>query len=109
MLVLYWYRAHIAPVGHDSAGDTQIILQLCSQLHILSQNPSLQVFPSIQNSMAAPETFPRVLDCSIAIVAALCSCVGAAGYYMYGNGALDVVRSFLYQIKLLKVSLRPLA
>lgn len=46
--------------------------------------------------MAEPERFPQVLNCSIAIVGALCSCVGAAGYYMYGNGAMDVVRLLLF-------------
>jgi hypothetical protein len=59
---------------------------------------TLQVFPSIQNSMAAPELFPKVLDTSFTIVAALCSCVGAAGYYMYGSGALDVVRAHITQL-----------
>jgi solute carrier family 32 (vesicular inhibitory amino acid transporter) len=49
------------------------------------------VFPSIQASMAEPKDFPSVLNVAYAIVAALSTFLGVAGYYMYGNGALDVV------------------
>lgn len=49
------------------------------------------VFPAIQASMREPERFPAVLNAAYGIVAALCTFLGAAGYYMYGAGALDVI------------------
>lgn len=49
------------------------------------------VFPSIQASMRRPSRFPRVLDTAYCIVAALCTFLGVAGYYMYGDGARDVI------------------
>ena len=49
------------------------------------------VFPSIRASMQKPEQFPSVLNVAFAIIAALCTFVGAAGYWMYGQGAADVV------------------
>jgi solute carrier family 32 (vesicular inhibitory amino acid transporter) len=49
------------------------------------------VFPSIQASMRSPSQFPAVLDTAYIIVALLCTFLGTAGYYMYGNGALDVI------------------
>jgi hypothetical protein len=33
----------------------------------------------------------QVLDAAYLVVGALCTFIGAAGYYMYGNGALDVI------------------
>jgi amino acid permease len=49
------------------------------------------VFPSIQAAMRRPSKFPRVLDTAYCIVAAICTFLGFAGYYMYGNGARDVI------------------
>ena len=33
----------------------------------------------------------QVLDAAYLVVGALCTFIGAAGYYMYGNAARDVV------------------
>ncbi|KAG2499329.1 hypothetical protein HYH03_002906 [Edaphochlamys debaryana] len=49
------------------------------------------VFPAIQKSMAEPKQFPQVLNVAYLVVVVLCSLMGAAGYYMYGTGALDLV------------------
>ncbi|CAL8465508.1 g5044 [Coccomyxa elongata] len=49
------------------------------------------VFPSVRASMKRPQLFPKVLDAAYLVVGALCTFIGAAGYYMYGNAALDVV------------------
>ncbi|EIE22996.1 hypothetical protein COCSUDRAFT_15642, partial [Coccomyxa subellipsoidea C-169] len=68
------------------------------------------VFPSVRASMKRPEHFPKarlsstqnlgftpfstpvqVLDAAYLVVGTLCTFIGAAGYYMYGNGALDVI------------------
>lgn len=49
------------------------------------------VFPSIQKSMQEPKQFPQVLNVAYLIVAGLCSLMGAAGYYMFGTGSLDVI------------------
>ena len=49
------------------------------------------MFPSIQASMREPERFPAVLNVAYVVVAALCTFLGLAGYYMYGNGAMDVI------------------
>ncbi|KAK9903315.1 hypothetical protein WJX75_002640 [Coccomyxa subellipsoidea] len=49
------------------------------------------VFPSVRASMKRPEQFPKVLDVAYLVVGGLCTFIGAAGYYMYGNAALDVI------------------
>lgn len=49
------------------------------------------VFPSIQASMKEPKLFPKVLDTAFLIVATLCTLMGAAGYYMYGSNACDLI------------------
>ncbi|PNW85026.1 hypothetical protein CHLRE_03g168550v5 [Chlamydomonas reinhardtii] len=49
------------------------------------------VFPAIQKSMADPKQFPQVLNVAYLAVAVICTLMGAAGYYMYGTGALDLV------------------
>ena len=49
------------------------------------------MFPSIQASMREPERFPAVLNVAYVVVAALCTFLGLAGYYMYGDGAMDVI------------------
>lgn len=33
----------------------------------------------------------QVLDVAYLVVGGLCTFIGAAGYYMYGNAALDVI------------------
>jgi solute carrier family 32 (vesicular inhibitory amino acid transporter) len=49
------------------------------------------VFPSVQASMSRPQDFPRVLNAAYATVAMLSTFLAAAGYFMFGSGALDVV------------------
>lgn len=49
------------------------------------------VFPAIQASMKQPKDFPQVLNVAYAIVAGLCTFIGAAGYYMYGPSAADII------------------
>ncbi|KAK9826368.1 hypothetical protein WJX81_002972 [Elliptochloris bilobata] len=49
------------------------------------------VFPSIQRSMKEPSRFPQVLNIAYLAVAAQCTLIAAAGYAMYGVGALDVI------------------
>ncbi|GFR41259.1 hypothetical protein Agub_g1934 [Astrephomene gubernaculifera] len=49
------------------------------------------VFPAIQKSMKDPKQFPQVLNVAYLVVALMCTLMGAAGYYMYGTGALDLV------------------
>ncbi|PNH00569.1 Vacuolar amino acid transporter 1, partial [Tetrabaena socialis] len=49
------------------------------------------VFPAIQKSMKNPKEFPQVLNVAYLVVAALCTLMGAAGYHMYGTGALDLI------------------
>jgi solute carrier family 32 (vesicular inhibitory amino acid transporter) len=41
--------------------------------------------------MRSPSKFPRVLDTAYCIVAAICTFLGLAGYYMYGDGSRDVI------------------
>lgn len=36
-------------------------------------------------------TLTQVLDAAYLVVGVLCTFIGAAGYYMYGNSALDVI------------------
>ncbi|KAJ9526617.1 hypothetical protein QJQ45_017626 [Haematococcus lacustris] len=49
------------------------------------------VFPAIQASMKEPQLFPKVLNVAFFLVAFLCTFIAAAGYYMYGAGAADIV------------------
>lgn len=67
---------------------------------ILNAHSSVEAFrlldntlkPSVQNLGFTPFSTPvQVLDAAYLVVGTLCTFIGAAGYYMYGNGALDVI------------------